>query len=113
KIGFEKEDRAVVADEGVFMLEVIDQIHDRAIGFGKILVSDAELVGGADMRGENEVPAVLRDLGAEAPFRMIGPLVHKHVVVLRRSHAMVVDLLIEGEAVKLSAILFGFVIAAV
>ena len=65
------------------------------------------------MRGEEQVATILRYMGPEAPVRMVRPLMDQHILRLRRADAMVIDLLVEGQAMELAGIFFRLVVAAV
>ena len=92
-VGAEIEGRADVVDEVVGGVEVVDQRHDFRVGLAQVLDEDAVLVGRALGRRDQQVFAVVRGMGAEAPFLFIRAVVHQHVGALRGADLVEVQLL--------------------
>ena len=96
EVGLEEEQRAVVADEAVLRVEVGRAARrPGALRLAEVLVEDARSCGvGALPDGDDQVPAVVGDVGAEAPLLLVGALVDEQVVGLRRAEAVVAELLV-------------------
>ncbi len=93
-VGENEERIAVVADDLVERIEPIEERLDRGVRPPDILHEHAALRLGAFVLRDDQVPPVVGHLGAEEPVRVIGPLVHENVLVLRRAQAMEVELLV-------------------
>ncbi len=111
-VGLEEEDGSVVSDERVFVIEGRHQVDGHAVGFGEVLVEDSVLVVGPFPNGQDQVASVLGDVGIKAPVGVVGPFVDQHIVGLGRADAVVVDFLIQVDALELVAFA-GFVKPAV
>src|SRR5262249_59605386 len=71
---------------------------------GEVLVEDAVApAGGAVADVEDEVVAVVGDVGGDAPARVVGHLVDESVFALRGAELVVVELLVERQALELLA----------
>ena len=93
-VGLEPEDRAVVVEERVFVVEVVDQLDEGRVGVAQGLVEDAVLVVGPLRHGDDQVRAVVGDAAVELPLLVVGTLVDEDVVLLGRPELVEVELLI-------------------
>ena len=100
-VGAEVEDRAVIVHEA----ELVIKGGDHVLRHGKLLLQilDHDTVLGvcADPDREDKVSTVVSDLCLIPPFRMIGPKVHCHVITLRSAEAVVHDLHVLVQGLKL------------
>src|SRR5262249_3337090 len=97
----EVEERALIVDEVKFCLELVDQLDGQAIGLVEILVGDAALpTGGAVANVDDEIMAILGGAGGEGPHRVLGPVVDEDIVGLWGAKAVIVDFLVEVEALE-------------
>ena len=87
----EVEDGAVVVDEVVACVVVVEQFHDRSAS-GYLLVEDAVLWLGAEPDLDNEVVAIFRDAAAEAPLGLVFALVDELILALRFAERVEVEL---------------------
>src|SRR5256886_4787720 len=98
EVGGEVEHRSIVAGEAVARVEVVEQTRDRPRDPGTRGAPQVEVVHtvppvGAEPYVQDDVPAVVGYFGAEPPIRLIGTLVHQHVLRLSAAEAVIVDLL--------------------
>ena len=103
EIGAKIEHRAVVADERIIVVEIIDQIDAFADGSLQIVIGDAILRVGALAHRDDQIAAVFGDVAAKIPIGMLGLGVHQFVFRLRRAQAMIENLLVEIRRLKFFA----------
>ena len=68
EIGLEPEDWAVVVDEYVLGVEVVEQLYYRRIRLGEVFVVETVLGGRVLLDGDSQIMAVVGDLAAEHHF---------------------------------------------
>ncbi len=112
EIRSEVEEVAVISEKTKFVLEGGDDGADHAVRFAKILVINLIALGGAFPGGDDEVVAIFADVGAEAPFGIVGAFIDQDIAGLGRADAMVKDFLIQVDALEGTAG-FGFGITAI
>ena len=105
QVRVEIEYRAVVADEVVLVVEVVDQIDGLAIRRLEVLVGHAVAAVGAFPGRDDHVLAVFADGSAETPVGVVGPLVDDLVLRLRRAHLVEAQLGVEDQALELLTLL--------
>ena len=93
-VGLEPEDRAVVVEERVFVVEVVDQLDEGRVGRAQGLVEDAVLVVRPLRHGDDQVRAVVGDAAVELPFLLVGTLVDEVVFLLGCPERVEVELVI-------------------
>src|SRR6266436_4916445 len=67
QIGPEGKDRAVVAEKIVFSIGFIKQLDNLRVWIDKVLVEDPVLRIGTALDSDDEITAIVRDLGIEEP----------------------------------------------
>ena len=60
-VGFEEQHRPVVADKGVLVLEIVDQLDRHGVRLGQIANEDALALVGSPSDGDHQIAAVVRD----------------------------------------------------
>jgi hypothetical protein len=94
-VRLEPEDRPVVVDDAVLVLEVADQLDGgRVLAGVQVLVEDAVLVVGPLGDGDDQVAAVVGDGAGELPLLLVGAFVDEPVLRLRGAEPVVVQLLV-------------------
>ena len=96
EIGEDVEHGPVVADEPVARVELVQQSHDLALDARVPRVFQIEIVDavppiGAEPHGHHGVATVVGDVGAEAPIRLVRPLVHQDVLGLVGAEPVIIE----------------------
>ena len=117
EVGQNVQNPAIIADELVARVEVVEKLHDGAVETRLLGVDEIEVVQTIALVGpvphvENGVVACIRDRDAETPFGLIGAFVDEPVFRLRCPATVVVDLLVQIDA-PLRLVVFGLRIARV
>ena len=99
-IGLKEQQRSLVANRRVFLVEVVDQGHELRLRSFQILVHDAIFVVRAFPGRDDQEVAVLGDLGIESPSRIRRIGMDERVLRLFGPQPMVKNLLIEVQALE-------------
>ncbi len=98
EVRLDEEGGAEVVHERVRRLEVVDELDDGSVDHRLPRVVEVDVVEPVPCvrplpHGDHRVATVLRDRRAEAPIGFVGALVDEHVLRLRPTHHVVVQLL--------------------
>ena len=111
-VGPEEEDRALVADETVLVVEFADQFHDGALGAGKTLEKHQILALGTLRDRDDQVLAVFGNMAAESPVFPVRAIIDEYVFLLWRTELVEIEFVIVVLALQLRSF-FGRVITTV
>ena len=89
----EPEHRSVVVNKRVVGIEVGEQFHHRLAKVLQILIEKAITCVGALRDRDDQITPVVGDGATEAPFLLVGPMIHQFVFGLRGAEPMVIELL--------------------
>ena len=100
QVSAEPEHRPVVVNKGVVGIEVREQFHHRRGRILQILVENPVPCVGALSDHDDQIVPVVRDSAAEAPFLLVGPMIHQCVFGLWGAEPVVVEFLEKQSALE-------------
>ncbi len=102
-VGLEEQHRSVVADIGILVLEIVDQLDRHRVRFGQVADEDPLPLVRPAHDGDHEPAAIGRSHAVILPFGVVRPPVDQGIGRLRRAEAVVIELVVEIERLELGA----------